>query len=178
MGPVRAFDVTTYKYKAFISYSHADERYGEWLQRALERFRAPAGLVGTVTGVGEVPSRLTPIFRDRNDLPAAGDLNAEIQAALAASQFQIVLCSPNAARSRWVNEEVKLFKKLHGQERTLAVIVAGSQEPPRHREPKSRSVFRPLFASGSMSAAKLRLNPPSPSPPTQGNRATEGATPF
>lgn len=125
VGPVRAFDVTTYKYKAFISYSHADERYGEWLQRALERFRAPAGLVGTVTGVGEVPSRLTPIFRDRNDLPAAGNLNAEIQAALAASQFQIVLCSPNAARSRWVNEEVKLFKKLHGQERTLAVIVAG-----------------------------------------------------
>ena len=117
--------MTTYRYKAFISYSHADEAHGEWLQRALENFRAPSSLVGRTTAAGEIPRRLRPIFRDRNDLPAAGNLNAEIQAALAGSEFQIVLCSPNAAKSRWVNEEVKLFKKLHGQERTLALIVAG-----------------------------------------------------
>lgn len=117
--------MTSYNYKAFISYSHADEAHGEWLQRALEGFRAPPALVGKETAAGAIPRRLTPIFRDRDDLPAAGNLNAEIQAALQGSQFQIVLCSPNAAKSRWVNEEIKLFKKLHGQERTLAVIVAG-----------------------------------------------------
>ncbi|MEQ1930204.1 MAG: toll/interleukin-1 receptor domain-containing protein [Parvularculaceae bacterium] len=114
-----------HKYKAFISYSHADEREGEWLQRALENFRAPRPLVGQSTPVGEIPRRLTPVFRDRDDLPAAGNLNDEIQAAIAGSHFLIVLCSPNAAASRWVNEEVKLFKKLHGQERLLAVIAAG-----------------------------------------------------
>jgi hypothetical protein len=117
--------MTSWKYKAFISYSHADEADGQWLQRALEGFRVPSALVGRATAAGEVPKRLTPVFRDRDDLPAAGNLNAEIQAALAESQFQIVLCSPNAAKSRWVNDEITLFKKLHGAERTLAVIVAG-----------------------------------------------------
>lgn len=85
----------------------------------------PSALVGQSMAVGEIPRRLTPIFRDRDDLPAAGNLNAEIQGALADSEFLIVLCSPNAATSRWVDEEVKLFKKLHGPDRTLAMIVAG-----------------------------------------------------
>lgn len=114
-----------YRYRAFISYSHADERWGDWLQRALESYRVPDALVGKETPLGPAPRRLTPIFRDRDDLPAAGSLNNAIQEALAESRFQIVICSPNAARSRWVNEEIKLFKTLHGQDRTLAVIVAG-----------------------------------------------------
>lgn len=127
--------MASYKYKAFISYSHADERHGGWLQRALENFRAPTALVGQSTDFGPVPRRLTPIFRDRNDLPAGHDLSRNIQDALAESAFQIVICSPNAAKSRWVNEEVKLFKKLHGADRTLAVIVDG--------EPNAAAAGRP-----------------------------------
>lgn len=114
-----------HKYRAFISYSHADEKWGDWLHRALETFRAPKALVGAKTPLGPAPERLTPIFRDRDDLPAAGSLNAEIQAALSASLFQVVVCSPNAARSRWVNEEIKYFKRLNGSDRVLALIVAG-----------------------------------------------------
>ncbi|MEX0644319.1 MAG: toll/interleukin-1 receptor domain-containing protein, partial [Parvularculaceae bacterium] len=114
-----------HKYRAFISYSHADEKWGDWLHRALETYRAPKALVGGKTLFGPVPERLTPIFRDRADLPAAGSLNAEIEAALSASLFQIVICSPQAARSRWVNEEIKYFKRVHGPGRVLALIVAG-----------------------------------------------------
>lgn len=117
--------VKNYRYRAFISYSHADERWGDWLQRALESYRVPEALVGKETPLGPAPRRLSPIFRDRDDFPAAGNLNNAIQEALAESRFQIVICSPNAAKSRWVNEEIKLFKRLHGQDRTLAVIVAG-----------------------------------------------------
>jgi len=113
------------KYRAFISYSHADEVAGDWLQRGLETWRAPASLVGRPAAFGPIPRKLTPIFRDRADLPASGNLNVEIQAALTDSDFQIVLCTPNAAKSRWVNEEIKFFKKLHGQDRTLAVIYDG-----------------------------------------------------
>ena len=29
------------RYKAFISYSHADSAHASWLQRALERYRPP-----------------------------------------------------------------------------------------------------------------------------------------
>ncbi|HPE30766.1 MAG TPA: toll/interleukin-1 receptor domain-containing protein [Parvularculaceae bacterium] len=114
-----------FKYRAFISYSHADEKAADWLQHALESYVAPKAIVGKPTPWGPAPRRLTPIFRDRADLPAAGNLNSEIQAALSESLFQVIICSPNAAKSRWVNEEIKLFKKLHGQERTLAVIVSG-----------------------------------------------------
>lgn len=112
------------KFRAFISYSHADEEWGAWLQRSLERFRAPKDLERLIAASGR-PARLAPVFRDREDLPVAGNLNDAIRQALADSEFQIVLCSPNAAKSRWVNEEIKLFNRLHGSGRTFAIIVAG-----------------------------------------------------
>lgn len=112
------------KYRAFVSYSHADEQWGGWLQRSLEQFRAPKELARAIEAAGR-PLRLTPVFRDREDLPVAGNLNDAIQKALAESEFQIVLCSPNAAKSRWVNEEIKLFNRLHGPGRTFAIIIAG-----------------------------------------------------
>jgi hypothetical protein len=113
-----------YKFRAFVSYSHADENWGAWLQRSLERFRAPKEFAARLTEAGK-PLRLAPVFRDREDLPVAGNLNDAIRQALADSEFQIVLCSPNAAKSRWVNEEIKLFNRLHGPGRTFAIIVAG-----------------------------------------------------
>ncbi len=112
------------KYRAFISYSHADEAWGAWLQQSLERFRAPRGFALRPEADGK-SLRLAPVFRDREDLPVAGSLNDAIRQALADSEFQIVLCSPNAARSRWVNEEIKLFTRVHGPGRTFAIIVAG-----------------------------------------------------
>ncbi|MDZ7629120.1 MAG: TIR domain-containing protein [Parvularculaceae bacterium] len=113
-----------YKFRAFISYSHADEQWGAWLQRSLERFRAPKAFAARLQQAGK-PLRLAPVFRDREDLPVAGNLNDAIQSALADSEYQIVLCSPNAAKSRWVNEEIKLFHRLHGPGRCFAIIVAG-----------------------------------------------------
>lgn len=148
----------SFKYKAFISYSHADEREADWLQRALEGWRAPSSLVGQTTAVGPIPRKLTPIFRDRNDLPAAGDLSAEIQAAAAASQFQIVVCSPSAAKSRWVNEEIKLFKKLHGPDRTLAIIIGGEPGASAMAGREAEECFPPALrfqvdAAGEMASA-------------------------
>lgn len=112
------------KFRAFISYSHADEEWGAWLQRSLERFRTPKDLARLIAAQGR-PVRLAPVFRDREDLPVAGNLNEAIRQALADSEFQIVLCSPNAAKSRWVNEEIKLFNRLHGPGRSFAIIIAG-----------------------------------------------------
>ena len=36
-------------YKAFISYSHADEAWARWLHRALEGYRVPRRLIGRET---------------------------------------------------------------------------------------------------------------------------------
>ncbi|MBB4860608.1 hypothetical protein HNO88_003952 [Novosphingobium chloroacetimidivorans] len=113
------------RYAAFISYSHSDNVAARRLHRALEGFRVPRALTNTASPFGPVPRRLPPVFRDRDELPASGDLGTELRAALANSRFQVVLCSPAAARSRWVNEEILAFKRVHGEHRTLAVILSG-----------------------------------------------------
>ncbi|GAB3337105.1 toll/interleukin-1 receptor domain-containing protein [Marilutibacter aestuarii] len=120
-------------YHAFISYSHADRVTARWLHRALEGYRLPRRLVGRSTALGPVPATLSPIFKDREELGAAADLSAELRVALDASRFLVVIASPDAARSRWVNEEIRAFKQGHGDDRVLVLIVAG--EPGASRMP-------------------------------------------
>lgn len=69
------------QYRAFISYSHADSAVATWLHRALETYHVPTNLVGKETPVGPVPRRLTPIFRDRDELAASGDLSTGLKDA-------------------------------------------------------------------------------------------------
>ncbi len=126
------------RYMAFLSYSHDDEKDAAWLHENLEEFRVPKRLIGQLTDIGPVPRRLSPIFRDRHELAAAADLGEEIEEAMAGSRFLIVLCSPSAAQSHWINEEIKCFKRLHREDRVLAVILEGepfaSDEPGREDE--------------------------------------------
>ena len=115
----------TFAFRAFLSYSHQDKAWADWLHKALETWRVPSRLVGTTTPAGVIPERLAPIFRDRDELASATDLGREVSAALAKSETLIVVCSPNSAQSRWVNEEVLAFKRLGREERILCLIVAG-----------------------------------------------------
>lgn len=119
---------STPRYEAFISYAHHDRVWAKWLHRALETYRVPSRLVGTSGATARTDRRLRPIFRDREEMPASGDLGHTVQAALADSGALIVICSPAAAASRWVNEEILAFKRLHGEQRIFCAIVAG--EPP------------------------------------------------
>lgn len=120
--------MATSHYRAFISYSHQDEAWARWLQRALESYRIPKRLVGTAGEFGTIPRRLRPIFRDREDLSSASDLTGRIKQELAASETLIVLCSPAAARSRWVEEEIRYFRRLGRGDRILALVVAGDPQ--------------------------------------------------
>lgn len=117
------FDQT--RYRAFISYSHQDDRWAAWLHKVLESYSPPKYLVGKVTDHGPVPGRLTPVFRDREELPSATNLGEVLNQALVDSACQIVICSPAAARSRWVNEEILTFKRLGGEHRIYCLIVGG-----------------------------------------------------
>jgi tetratricopeptide (TPR) repeat protein len=126
------------RYYAFLSYSHKDKELADWLHRELEKFRVPHSLAGKLTANGVVPKRLTPIFRDEQELSAGDDLAVEIEAALAASQFLVVLCSPTAAKSRWTNLEIESFKRTRPEGCILAAVVAGepfaSDMPGREEE--------------------------------------------
>ncbi len=105
-----------FRYKAFISYSWSDRAEAERLHHALETYRAPKGLGGR---------RLHPIFRDREEEAAAASIGEAIEAAMGNSEFLIVLCSPRAAVSPWVNREVAWFKTHRDSQKILAVIVDG-----------------------------------------------------
>lgn len=113
------------RYRAFISYSHADAAFGRRLHRWLEGYGVPGRLVGRPTARGPVPRRLSPIFRDREELPADGDLSAQVRAALAQSAALVVVCSPRAAASPWVGREVALFRELHPDRPVLAALIDG-----------------------------------------------------
>ena len=106
------------RYVAFISYSHVDRDWARWLHRSIERYRIPASL-------GTGANRLVPVFLDREELSSAADLAQSVRAALEASAALIVVCSPNAARSRWVNEEIRSFKALGRGNRILCLIAGG-----------------------------------------------------
>jgi tetratricopeptide (TPR) repeat protein len=115
------------RYNAFMSYCHADQLWAAWLHRSLESYSVPKRLAGRPGSHGTVPSRLSPIFRDREDLSSASDLSAKIQDALDGSESLIVICSPAAARSKWVNQEIRYFRSL-GRKRIYCVIVGGDPQ--------------------------------------------------
>ena len=123
-------DPAPFKYRAFLSYSHRDKGWGEWLHRALETYAIGKDLIGRATPAGPVPRTLRPIFRDREDFSAGPSLAAQTIAALEASQFLIVVCSPNAANSEYVNEEVRRFKALGRSDSIVPVIVGGNPGEP------------------------------------------------
>ena len=75
----RADGGTSHKYWAFISYSHRDKAWGDWLHRSLEIYRIPPAFVGCASAEDEIPARLYPVFRDRDALPTASDLGASIR---------------------------------------------------------------------------------------------------
>jgi hypothetical protein len=118
--------VPTHRYWAFLSYSSHDRAPAQWLHRALETYSVPRRFVGGPTPAGPAPRRFRPIFHDRTELPADADLGASIEKALEQSAYLIVICSPQAAKSRWVDKEIVAFRAFHGPERIFSVIVSDS----------------------------------------------------
>jgi hypothetical protein len=136
-----------YRYDAFISYRHAepDRGWAKWLHGALETYRVPRELVAK-----GVPARLTRVFRDEEELPADADLNTQIKRALLESRFLIVVCSPRAVESKWVNAEVEEFRRLGRHDRILALLIEGE---PRASFPKAlREIRREVVETGGVGA--------------------------
>lgn len=88
------------RYKAFISYSHADNKeqgrkWADWLHHSLETYQIPAELVGQTNQHGQkIPAQIYPVFQDEKELSANADLSASLQNALDHAEFLIYLSSP------------------------------------------------------------------------------------
>jgi tetratricopeptide (TPR) repeat protein len=104
------------QYRAFISYSHADTRFASRLHRQLETWRLPEG------------GKLSPIFIDRAELAAGPDLPAQVRDALARSAALVVVASPAARASRWVAQEIALFREVNPERPVLTALIEGEPD--------------------------------------------------
>jgi WD40 repeat protein len=135
-----------YKYWAFISYSHQDEKWAKRFHEALETYALPKDIVGQdVPAWGKVPKRLMPVFRDRDELPGAADLGETLVSSLNQSRTLLVVCSPAAAKSRWVNEEVRTFKSQGREQHVFAIIVDGEPNASDNAETAAAECFPPAL---------------------------------
>ncbi|WP_430233123.1 toll/interleukin-1 receptor domain-containing protein [Nitrosomonas communis] len=124
-------------YDAFISYSGSSNRNGgatfdrqvaERLIKELENYRVPRSLTRNLSQIPNIQHRLKKVFLDREEMQASSSLHNSLVDALQQSRFLIVICSPRAQRSRWVNEEVALFRRFRGKEYILTILIEGEPE--------------------------------------------------
>ena len=141
-----------FRYWAFISYSHRDEAFCSWLHRALEGYKTPPSLIGQKSWRGgyAIPKKLYPVFRDREELAAGASLNDALTSALHSARYLIVICSPNSAKSHWVNEEVRYFESLGREKYILPIILDGEPNDPEGKRecfpPALRAPKEPIAA--------------------------------
>lgn len=108
-------------YNAFISYSHYDQEAVGRLHRRLEHYRIPSRIVRS----HGTRKTLQPIFLDRADYRSAGNYAAETSRTLQRSRALIVVCTPHAARSAAVDDEIVRFKRLGREQWIFPIILSG-----------------------------------------------------
>ena len=113
-----------FRYTGFISYSQKDKYWAQRIHRALEAYRLPTGIVSDAIR----KKRLGRFFRDDDELAGAPSLGEALESSLNSSAALIVICSPNSARSKWVDAEIRKFKSRGPSAKVLAVIVDGKPD--------------------------------------------------
>ena len=106
----------TYTHDAFISYSRKNEPFARELQRALENFKPPKDF--------NAPQRYLDVFRDKDDF-SAGEYVQNLEKNLKLSSKLIVICSPAARASAYVNDEIRRFAQKRGPENIIPILFDG-----------------------------------------------------
>jgi WD40 repeat protein len=104
------------EYDAFISYSHAaDGQLAPALQTGLQSLGKPWHR-----------RRALRVFRDKTSLSATPELWPTIERALGSSRYFLLLASPEAAASRWVDQEVRWWL-AHRSPATMLIALTGGE---------------------------------------------------
>ena len=119
-----------YKYDAFISYRHIepDLTIAEILHDMIEKFNIPKHL-RTVSNDGSLidDKHVFRVFRDREQL-STKDLSTMIEEAIDNYENLIVICSKRKSLSPWCRKEVPLFKKIHGANNIIPILIEGEPD--------------------------------------------------
>ena len=110
-----------YEYFAFISYRWEDEKMAKWLQEKLEHYKLPTSLREQNPNL---PTHIRPVFRDKTDLNGH-TLEESLMSALESSRYLIVICSPLATQSEWVNRGIQKFIDLGREKDIIPFIIDG-----------------------------------------------------
>jgi len=145
--------MTARRYVAYISYQHDDKAVARWLHHAIETYRIPRRSRATL---GAHPrSRLRPVFLDREELAGSADLSQSLRDALGDSEYLIVVCSPSAAASRWVNREIEVFKTLGRTDHILCLTIDGEPLAAQRGLPPELECFPPALLAAAEGAGSL-----------------------
>ena len=124
-----------YEYFAFISYKEEDAEWAKWLQRKLEHYKLPTTLRKENP---QLPERISPIYEYKSEA-GGGRLKEVIWKGLTSSEYLIVICSPRAIKSDWLNNGIRYFVESGREENIIPFIVEG--------KPKSANPEEECFPS-------------------------------
>lgn len=126
-----------FTYDAFLSYSHQDQAVAAGIQKGLHHIGRRVGQLNALR-----------VFRDTTDLSANPNLWGRVTDAMERSRYLIVVLSPHAAASHWVNKEVAHWLQRHGPEQLLIVVAEGHlhwDEVTRRFDPDRSNVALPVL---------------------------------
>ena len=122
-----------FKYYAFISYSHKDKETAKELRTQLKSYHI---LPDLLKANPDLPEKFN-VFMDESNLVAKGTLKKALHANLEKSKYLILICSPNSAKSEYVNDEVEYFIKTGRTDHIIPLIIDGVP----HAKDKSLECF-------------------------------------
>ena len=105
---------SSHAHDVFISYSRKDKAFAVALENALRRYKPPSDL--------GVRNDYVNVFRDENDF-TAGDYGKILDEELKSSAALVVICSPNARKSPFVDDEIRRFARSKGANADIIPIL-------------------------------------------------------
>ena len=99
----------SYNKYAFISYQRNDSFYAKLLSLRMSLYILPHERPNEFTN----SRRLTPVWRDREELTSGDELTPDIEKAIDTAKYLIVFCSENSLKTTWVDKEVARFLEKH-----------------------------------------------------------------
>jgi len=174
--PTQGQGASSFTYNAFLSYNRQDGAVADGIQKGLHRIGRRMGQLNALH-----------VFRDKTDMAANPNLWGKVTDAMDRSRYLIVVLSPRAAKSEWVNKEVAYWLEHRGPDQLLLVVAEGHLHYDGDTErfdPQRSDVAVPVLTKPGVLAAEPSYvdvsddAPWDPSAPTFRDKVTDLAAPI